>query len=106
MNNALKSHLKSDLDIIRFLKCVEHVVQKKRERELQAEFESRKKRPRVGMMTPMLKQAMVYTPATFEVFQAEYEKSLAAYTVDLNGINEFDIAFGDFGETYGSTSSC
>ena len=32
MNNAMKGHLKSDIDIIRFLKRVEHVVQDKRER--------------------------------------------------------------------------
>jgi len=32
MNNALKGHLKSDLDIIRFLERVERVVQDKRER--------------------------------------------------------------------------
>ena len=36
LNNALKMHLKSDLDIVRFLKRVEHVVEDKRERELQA----------------------------------------------------------------------
>ena len=33
LNNALKMHLKSDLDIVRFLKRVEHVVEDKRERE-------------------------------------------------------------------------
>jgi len=32
LNNALKVHLKSDLDIVRFLKRVEHVVEDKRER--------------------------------------------------------------------------
>ena len=32
LNNALKGHLKSNLDIIRFLKRVEVVVQEKRER--------------------------------------------------------------------------
>jgi zinc finger SWIM domain-containing protein 3 len=101
LNNAMKGHLKSDLDIIRFLKRVEHVVQEKRERELQAEFESRKKQPRIGMMAPILKQAStVYTPALFEVFQAKYEKSLAAYTVGSNGTNEFTIAIGAFGETF------
>ena len=72
MNNALKGHLKSDLDIIRFLKRVEHVVQDKREKEVQSEFESRKKQPRIEMMAPMLLQAsMIYTPAIFEVFQGE-----------------------------------
>ena len=76
MNNALKGHLKSDLDIIRFLKRVEHVVQDKREKEVQSEFESRKKQPRIGMMAPML---------------------LQAYTVSSNGTNEFVIAIGALG---------
>jgi len=69
MNNALKGHLRSDLDIIRFLKRVEHVVQDKREKEVQSEFESRKKQPMIGMMAPILLQAsVIYTPAVFEVF--------------------------------------
>ena len=63
LNNALKGHLKSDLDLIRFLKRVDHVVQDKREKEIQAEFESIKKQPRIGMSAPMLLQAsMIYTP--------------------------------------------
>ena len=74
---------------------------KKRERELQAEFESRKKQPRIRMMTPILIQAStIYTPTLFEVFQAEYEKSLAAYIVSSNGTNEFIIAIGAFGGTF------
>ena len=72
MNNAMKGHLKSDIYIIRFLKRVEHVVQDKREKEVQSEFESRKKQPRIEMMAPMLLQeSMIYTPAIFEVFQGE-----------------------------------
>jgi hypothetical protein len=95
LNNALKVHLKSDLDIVRFLKRVEHVVEDKRERELQAEFESRKKQPRIFMMASILVQtSKIYTPAIFEVFQAEYEKSLAAYIIDSNRSNEFSIAIG------------
>ena len=71
LNNALKMHLKSDLDIVRFLKRVEHVVEDKRERELQAEFESRKKQPRILMMAPILVQtSKIYTPTIFEAFQA------------------------------------
>jgi hypothetical protein len=72
LNNAFKGHLKSDLDIIRFLKHVELVVQDKKDNELEAEFESRKKHLR--MMTPMIQASMIYTPSTFEDFQAEYEK--------------------------------
>ncbi|XP_062185944.1 protein FAR1-RELATED SEQUENCE 5-like [Phragmites australis] len=101
LNNALKGHLKSNLDISRFLKRVELVIADKREKELQAEFESRKKQPRIGMMAPMLIQAsMIYTPAIFEVFKGEYEKYLAAYTIGSNGTNEFVIAIGALEETF------
>ena len=100
LNNALKGHLKSDLDIIRFLKRVEAVVQIKREKEVQSELESRKKEPRIGMNAPILIQASkVYTPAIFEVFLTEYEKHLAVYTVGSDGINEFVIAIGALGGT-------
>jgi zinc finger SWIM domain-containing protein 3 len=64
LNNALKGHLKSDLDIIRFLKHAEAVVQINSGKEVQSEFESRKKQPRIGMNAPILIQASkVYTPA-------------------------------------------
>jgi zinc finger SWIM domain-containing protein 3 len=74
---------------------VEHVVEDKRERELQAEFESRKKQPRILMMTPILVQtSKIYTSVIFEAFQAEYEKSLAVYIIDSNRSTEFSIAIG------------
>jgi zinc finger SWIM domain-containing protein 3 len=78
-NNSLKNHLKSDFDIIRFLKHFERTVQEKRGKEVDSEFESRKKIPRRQMCTPMLVQAsQVYTPVIFEAFQSEYERSMAA----------------------------
>jgi len=43
LNSDLKRHFKSDFDIIRFLKHFEMVVEYKRKKELQSEFESRKK---------------------------------------------------------------
>jgi len=62
-NNALKNHLKSDFDIIRFLKHFERSVQEKRDKKLESEFETRKNVPRRLMCTPMLVQAsQVYTP--------------------------------------------
>jgi zinc finger SWIM domain-containing protein 3 len=65
-NNALKNHLKSDFDIVRFLKHFERIVQEKRRREVESEFESRKKLPRRQMSTLMLVQASeVYTPIIF-----------------------------------------
>jgi zinc finger SWIM domain-containing protein 3 len=61
-NSDLKTHLKLDLDIIRFLKHFEKAVQIKRNKELDEVFEARKKLPRIRMNTPMLVQASkIYT---------------------------------------------
>ena len=43
LNSDLKRHFKSDFDIIRFLKHFERVVEYKIKKELESEFESRKK---------------------------------------------------------------
>ncbi|PVH62602.1 hypothetical protein PAHAL_3G334900 [Panicum hallii] len=93
-NNALKNHLKSDFDIVRFLKNFERTVQEKRRKELD-EFESRKKMPRRQMSTPMLVQAsQVYTLVIFEAFQSEYERSMAACARVFDGDNKYAIALG------------
>jgi hypothetical protein len=52
-NSDLKKYLKSDFDIIRFLKHFERAVQEKRKNELDAEFGARKKLPRIRMNTPI-----------------------------------------------------
>ncbi|XP_044319359.1 protein FAR1-RELATED SEQUENCE 5-like [Triticum aestivum] len=92
-NSDLKRHLKSDFEIIRFLKHFERAVQGKRNKELDAEFEARKKLPRISMKTPMLLQASkLYTPTIFEAFQAEYERSMAACTRALDGNNTYSVA--------------
>ena len=65
-NNASKNHLKSNFDVVRFLKHFERTVEDKRAKELISEFEARKKIPRRQMHTPMLLQASeVYTPVIF-----------------------------------------
>jgi len=116
----LKKHLKSDFDIIRFLKHFERAVQGKRDKELDAEFEARKKLPRIGMKTPMLLQtSKIYTPTIFEAFQTEYERSMAVCTRALDGDNTYAIAImranGDFsseeerivvGDPLEQTASC
>ena len=57
-NSDLKNHLKFG-----FLKHFERAVQGKRNKELDEEFEARKKLPRIRMRTPMLVQASkLYTP--------------------------------------------
>ena len=99
LNSDLKRHFKSDFDIIRFLKHFERVVEFKRNNELHAEFESRKKLPRLKMRTPMLLQASkLYTSIVFEAFQSEYERSMAACTTPLEGNNEYVVAVGSFDE--------
>jgi hypothetical protein len=58
--------------------------------ELEEDFEARKKLPRLRMRTPMLVQASkLYTPPIFEAFQAEYERSMAACTRELEGNNTY-----------------
>jgi zinc finger SWIM domain-containing protein 3 len=94
-NNALKNHLKSDFDIVRFLRHFERAVDDKRTKELESEFEARKNIPRRLMCTPMLVQASkVYTPVIFEAFQSEYERSMAACTRVLEGDNKYAVAVG------------
>ncbi|CAO2037992.1 unnamed protein product, partial [Urochloa humidicola] len=91
-NNALKNHLKSGFDIVRFLKHFERTVEDKRAKELQSEFEARKNIPRRLFRTPMLVQASeVYTPVIFEAFQGEYERSMAACSTLLDE-NRYAIA--------------
>jgi zinc finger SWIM domain-containing protein 3 len=99
LNNDLKRHFKSDYDIIRFLKQFERVVEYKRKKELQSEFDSRKKLPRIKMRTPMLLQASrLYTPTAFEAFQSEYERSMVACTKALDGTNGYLVAIGSVDE--------
>ena len=75
------------------------MVEDKRENELNAEFESRKKIPRIKMRTPMLIQASkLYTPIIFEAFQAEYERSMVACTTALEGNNCYLVAIGSLDE--------
>ena len=101
LNSDLKQHFKSNFDIIRFLKYFERVVEYKRNNELNTEFESRKKLPRLKMRTPMLIQASkLYTPTIFEAFQSEYERSMAAYTTALEGKNEYLVAIESVDENF------
>jgi zinc finger SWIM domain-containing protein 3 len=118
-NNSLKNHLKSDFDIVRFLKHFDRTVDAKRNKELESEFQARKNIPRIKMSTPMLIQAsQVYTPIIFEAFQGEYERSMAACTKLLDGnkyvvsiaILHGDITFEDerivLGDPLNKTATC
>ncbi|KAL6646596.1 hypothetical protein ACP70R_015673 [Stipagrostis hirtigluma subsp. patula] len=99
LNNDLKIHFKSDFDILRFFKHFERVVQGKRNNELNSEFDSRTKLPRVKIRTPMLLQASkLYTPIIFEAFQGEYERSMTACTKVVDGNNQYLVAIGSLDE--------
>jgi hypothetical protein len=68
-------------------------VQGKRDKELLAEFDSRRKQPRIKVKTPMLLQvSKLYTPIIFETFQSEYERSIASHTKVLDENNEYLVA--------------
>jgi zinc finger SWIM domain-containing protein 3 len=93
LNSELKRHFKSDFDIIRFLKHFERVVESKRNKKLNSEFESRKNLPKIKIRTPMLLQvSKMYTPVIFEAFQGEHERSMAACTTALEGNNEYLVS--------------
>jgi zinc finger SWIM domain-containing protein 3 len=80
LNKDMKDVLKCDLDIAKFFTHFERVVASKRAKELDAEYNSRKKLPRIQMNTPILIQARnMYTTCIFEAFQTEYERSLDVY---------------------------
>jgi zinc finger SWIM domain-containing protein 3 len=103
LNNDLKIHFKSDFDIIRFFKHFERVVQGKRNNELNSEFDSRKKLPKLGMRRPppiLLQASKLYTPIIFEAFQGEYERSLAACTKALEENNAYLVGHCIYEEEY------
>ncbi|WVZ92986.1 hypothetical protein U9M48_039013 [Paspalum notatum var. saurae] len=97
LNNDLKINFESDFDIIRFFKHFETVVQGKRNKEFNSEFDSRKNLPKICMRRPppmLVQTSKLYTPIIFEDFQAEYERSLATCTKALENNNEYLV--GDF----------
>jgi zinc finger SWIM domain-containing protein 3 len=94
-NNASKNHLKSDFDIVQFLRHFERAMDDKRTKVLESKFEARKNILRRLMCTPMLEQASkVYTPVIFEAFQSEYERSMATCTRALEGDKKYVVAVG------------
>ncbi|XP_004305434.1 PREDICTED: protein FAR1-RELATED SEQUENCE 5-like [Fragaria vesca subsp. vesca] len=101
LNSDLKDHLKSDMDIIRFFNQFERVADDKHYKELEAEYNSRQKLPRVKVQkSPVLQQAAkVYTPAIFEkYFQEEFDWSSAAIIKqheDSTQTHEYTIALVD-----------
>jgi zinc finger SWIM domain-containing protein 3 len=86
LNADLKNHLKSDLCILQFFQHFERVVEQKRHKELEAEYNARQKLPTLSLKnSPLLKQAaQVYTPAIFKMFQNEYDYASAALIKSRN----------------------
>ncbi|KAJ4776516.1 Protein FAR1-RELATED SEQUENCE 5 [Rhynchospora pubera] len=92
INSDIKYYLNSNLDIIRFFKNFERVVDDKRENEKKSEFDWRRTQPRMKVNVPILVQAgSIYTPKIFELFQKEYELSMAA-EIKVVTNNEFMVA--------------
>ena len=69
-NTNLKDCLRTDLNIVEFFTHFETVVNQKRDKELEVEYNSRQKFPRLKLKTsPMLNEvATVYTPMLFDLF--------------------------------------
>lgn len=88
------------MDIVRFFEHFETVVNDKREKEVESEYERRRKTPMVKMKVPILIQMSGrYTPKFFHILQSEYELSMAAqiegpvenhYIVTIHGMGVVD----------------
>ncbi|XLT60258.1 hypothetical protein HN873_052862 [Arachis hypogaea] len=86
LNADLKNCMKLNLNIIQFFKHFERVVNDKRYNELQGEFQSRQKLPKLKMVSSSLLQqvSQVYTLSLFDLFQEEYDKYSAACIREIN----------------------
>ncbi|XP_056687470.1 protein FAR-RED ELONGATED HYPOCOTYL 3-like [Spinacia oleracea] len=99
-NKDLKDYLKCTMDIMRFFKQFERVLGLKRQNEINNEFDSKEKLPRIKMRrTPLLRQVgQIYTSNIFEAFQDEYEWSTAAIIkppVEGQLTNEYRVVISD-----------
>lgn len=70
LNVDLEGYLKSDLSMVEFFQHFERVVEQKRHKKLEAEFNTREKLPTLGLMNSyLLKQvAQTYTFVIFKNF--------------------------------------
>ena len=115
LNEDLKAYLKSDLDIVQFFEHFARVVEQKRHKELEAEFNAKQKFPKVSLKNSLLLQqaVQVYTPAIFKIFQDQYDLASVAmiknrrddllvhtYTVVLlNKDGEYIVSFDSIEKT-------
>jgi hypothetical protein len=72
-NCDLKACLQTDLNILKLFTYFERVIKEKRDKELEAEYNSKQKLLRLNFKSsPMLNEvAKVYKPKVFELFQNE-----------------------------------
>ena len=86
VNADIKSFINVKLNIIKFFKCFEDVVQQKRPNELKCEYEARQKILRLkNSYSHILQQvSKLYTPTIFDQFQHEYELFEACFVKSIN----------------------
>ncbi|XP_078176653.1 protein FAR1-RELATED SEQUENCE 5-like [Carex rostrata] len=101
LNKALHNYLKSDVNIIGFFKHFEKVVNEVREKEIVLAHE----KPIIKVKAPILHQtSKLYTPRAFQIFQDEYELSVAALIEGLSD-NNYSIRISDLDDAYRSDKS-
>ncbi|XP_060213351.1 protein FAR1-RELATED SEQUENCE 5-like [Lycium barbarum] len=99
-NGSLRGYLKSDLDIVQFLKHFQRSVDDKRTNENKSNFDMTQRIPILKVKLPLLIHARdVYTPTIFDMFQNEWERSLLVSVKDFH--DEGDSCTYNVG-TYGS----
>jgi len=105
LNGDLKAYLKSDLGIVEFFQHFERVVEQKRHKKLEAEFNAREKLPTLGLNnSPLLKQAaQTYTPVIFKKIHDEYDYASATiikHRNDSQAVHEYIVRIFNEGREY------
>lgn len=101
-SKRLKEHLRSDLEVLQFFKNYEISVDEVRYKELEANYEADRCKPKLMANVALLKHASeLYTPKAYEMFQREYEKSL---NVVVNLLSENELLFKYKTKVYGQCS--
>ena len=97
-NVDLKDCLCTDLNIVEFFTHFERVVNQKRNKELEAEYNSRHKFPRLKLKnSPMLNQvATMYTPTLFDLFQTEIKEVMTLSILERNVSQTHSYMIGVF----------
>ena len=99
-NADLKDCLCTDLNIVEFFTHFERVVNQKRDKELEVEYNSRHKFLRLKLkISPMLNQvAMVYTPTLFDLFHIEVEEVMTLSILERNVSQTHSYVAGVFNQ--------